>query len=167
MANDRVDMLATAYEAAIKSTLGDAAKIPAEKRMKQPQAGKGHPLWHLGHLTFAFDVITNVMALGGASIAPAVYSKRFAPAFVGGDAITSNADDYPDWDEVVSNYEKAGNAVVASIRELQDADLAGGPKGSPPEAMVDFFKVLGVTLASMASHDSYHRGQMNLVAALD
>jgi len=167
MANERIDMLATTYEGVINATLHAAGKIPAEKRMKQPQDGKAHPLWHMGHLAFAFDVITNTMALGGTPALPAPYSTKFAPAFVGGEAITGNADDYPGWDEVVANYEKAGNSVVANIRALQDADLEGGAKGSPPEAMAEFFKVLGVTLDGMASHDSYHRGQMNLVAALD
>ncbi len=167
MANERIDMLVSTYEGLIKATIGAAEKIPAEKRMKQPQEGKGHPLWHMGHLAFAFDVITNTMALGGSPTLPPDYSKKFAPAFAGGEAITGSADDYPAWDDVIANYEKAGNAVVAKVRELQDADLAGGAKGSPPEEMADFFKVLGVTLGGMASHDSYHRGQMNLVAALD
>ncbi len=167
MANDRVDMLATTFEGLMKATLGAAEKIPAEKRMKQLQDGKAHPLWHMGHLAFAFDLITNTMALGGTPVLPNTYSRRFAPDFVGGEPITSSADDYPAWDEVVASYEKAGNAVIAEVRKLQDADLSGGPKGSPPEGMEDFFKVLGVTLGSMAAHDSYHRGQMNLIAALD
>ena len=60
-----------------------------------------------------------------------------------------------------------GNATVVAIRDLDDSDLAGGAKGKPPEAFGDFFKVLGDTLASMADHDAYHRGQLGLLAALD
>lgn len=167
MANERVDMFASTFEALIKATLGAAENVPADKRMKQAQEGKAHPLWQIGHLAFAFDTILNTLALGGAPELPGDYTPKFAPDFAGGKPITGKADDYPSWDEVVANYEKAGKTTIAKIRELNDSDLTSGAKGSPPDAMVDFFKVLGVTLGSMAGHDSYHRGQLNLIAALD
>lgn len=167
MSKDRIEMLAASYEGTMKATLEAAGKLPAEKRMKQLQDGKAHPLWLMGHLAFAFDVITNTIALGGTPVLPGNYFQKFAPDFVGGEAVTGNADDYPAWDEVVANYEKAGRAVIAKLRELEDADLSGGPKGSPPPGNEDFFKVLGVMLGGMPLHDSYHRGQMNMVAALD
>jgi hypothetical protein len=167
VSKDRVETLAEVFQHSMDETLKAAREIPAEKRMKQLQAGKGHPLWHIGHLAFAFDVVLNRLALGGDSVLPGEYSVKFAPDFVGGAPVTANAGDYPSWDEVVEQYEKAGKAAIANIRALDDSDLPGGPKGPVPDTMADFFAVLGGTIGHMAIHDSYHRGQMKLICALD
>jgi hypothetical protein len=167
MAKDKVEMLAQAFESAVKATLETAGKVPAEKRYKQLQAGKAHPLWLLGHLAFSLDTIVNFMSLGGAPQLPPTYFQKFAPANAGGKPVSSEPGDYPDWDEVVANYEKVGKATAELVRKLDDADLPGGVKGNPPAAFAEFFKVLGNTLAGMAAHDSYHRGQIGLLAALD
>ncbi len=167
MSKDRVETLADVFQHSMEETLKAAGNVPADKRLKQLQPGKGHPLWQVGHLAFAFDTVLNFMALGAERVLPNEYSAKFAPDFVGGAPVTANADDYPAWDDVVSYYEKAGKAAIANVRALDDADLPGGPKGNVPEAMADFFKVLGGTIGHMAIHDAYHRGQMNLIAALD
>ena len=167
MGKDRVEMLVASLEGTVKATLAAAGNVPEDKRLRQLQDGKAHPLWQVGHLAFALDMIVNTIALGGAPELPGEYVPKFAPDLAGGKPITGNAEDYPAWDEVVANYEKAAKTSAAKIRELDDSDLSGGIKGSAPEGLEEFFKILGVTLGSMAAHDSYHRGQMNLVAALD
>ena len=166
MGKDRVEMIATTYEGAIKATLDAAKALAPERRTRQVQDGKAHQLWLMGHLGFAWDTIVNVMALGGTPQLPQTYFKKFAPGQAGGDPVSSKAADYPSWDEVVSMYEKAGNAAVAKVRSLDDGDLPGGPKGTPPDAFKDFFKVLGTTLGAMGQHDAYHRGQMGMIGGL-
>ena len=165
MGKDRVELIAATYEGAMKATLDAAKAVAVEKRMKQGQEGKAHPLWLMGHLAASFDVILNVMTLGSAPLLPSNYFKKFGPSQAGGDPVSSNASDYPSWDEIVASYDKAGKAAIAKIRTLDDSDLPGGPKGSPPEAFKDFFKVRGQTLGAMAQHDAYHRGQIGMLAA--
>lgn len=167
MGKDRVELIATTYEGAIKATLDAAKAVPEGKRMKQLQVGKAHPLWLMGHLSISFDTIVCAMCFGVPPQLPGDYFKKFGPSQAGGDAVSSNAADYPSWDELVAAYEKAGKAAVAKIRALDDSDLPGGPKGTPPEAFKDFFKILGTTLGGMAQHDAYHRGQIGLLAALN
>lgn len=167
MAKDRVEQLAKMFTHAIDESVKSIKNVPEGKRLKQLKAGKAHPLWLLGHLTFSMDTIVNFLCLGAAPQMPPTYMKMFAPSNAGGSAITGNAADYPSWDEVTANYEKVGRRMVELIRGLNDADLPGGPKGNVPPAFADFFKVLGDTLGHMADHDAYHRGQMNLIVALD
>ncbi len=167
MAKDQVEILAKTYEHATEETMKAIGNVAVEKRMKQLQAGKAHPVWILGHLAFATDLLVNTPCLGGSQDLPPTYMQKFAPAIMGGPPITGNVSDYPGWDELVANYEKVMKKAATGIRSLDDADLPGGAKGSIPPAFADFFKVLGGTLGHMADHDAYHRGQMAMIAALD
>ena len=54
-----------------------------------------------------------------------------------------------------------------SIRELEDSELDGAPKGPVPEPLKDRFAVLGNSLVFLAMHNAYHTGQVNLLAALE
>ena len=67
----------------------------------------------------------------------------------------------------MATYKQVADAVVSAIRELDDSDLAGPPKGQVPPPLKDRFGVLGQSLVFMAMHNTYHTGQLNLLAALD
>ena len=98
---------------------------------------------------------------------PSEYRTHFAPDFMGGQPIESDGAAYPAWEDILETYRKVAQEVVASIRELDDSDLAGPPKGPVPEPLKDRFVVLGSSLAFLAMHNAYHTGQMNLLAALN
>ena len=69
MNNSRTELYAELYEAAIKATVKAAEKVPEDKRTRQAQNEKAHPLWLLGHLAFSFDTVVNVWALNGEPVA--------------------------------------------------------------------------------------------------
>jgi len=62
---------------------------------------------------------------------------------MGGQAIRSDASSYPDWDDILAAYRKMGSEFVSGIRELDDGDLDGPPKGKVPEPLKDMFTNLG------------------------
>lgn len=167
MSKDRVNQIADMWEATIKATVGAADKVPEDKRMKQLQDGKSHPTWLLGHLAFATSFLVLTVGLGASPAVPMEWRLKFAPDFAGGEFIDSDATKYPAWDEILDGYKKSGEATVAAIRALEDADLAGGAKGEVPEILKDMFESLGNALVSFIGHNAYHTGQMNLIAALD
>lgn len=167
MSQDKAEVYAAAYEYTMGETLSVAGNIPENKRLRVLQPGKAHPLWHMGHLAIGFDSYVCGMALGKTPVLPADYYQKFKSTEEGGDPISTNAADYPSWDQLLADYEKSGKNCVAALRELDDTDLAGGPKGSPPEAFADFFEPISVAIGGMADHDAYHRGQIGLLAALD
>lgn len=166
MSNTKAEVYAGLYEAAVKATVSAAEKVPESHRMRQVQDGKAHPVWLIGHLAHGLNLFVNQWALGGASCCPDEYAPMFAPGVAGGKPVSSNASDYPSWDELLENYKKAGAATVDLIRSLDDGELAGELKGPIPDAARGFFGNLEQTLLGMGTHDAYHRGQLGMIAAL-
>lgn len=160
-------MLSTIFAAAIKSTTTELEKVPQDKRLRQAQDGKGHPLWHAGHLAHGHDLIINQWILGSDSVIPAEYGSKFSPGVMGGQNPTSNADDYPSWDDILSTYKTATAKTLELLEGISDEDLGGDLKGEVPEQARGFFGNLGESLVSMALHETHHRGQIALVCALD
>ncbi|HRI87623.1 MAG TPA: DinB family protein [Candidatus Hydrogenedentes bacterium] len=158
------------YDALFKNAFGRtaeaAAAVAAEKRLLQPKAEKAHPLWLMGHLAFGNDNILNVILFGGPRTVPREYTKLFGPHFIGGEPVTEDAGKYPSWDEVVTVYGQVAEATLHLLKEQVDADLDGAPKGKIPQGTESFFKTYVGTLDMMLLHDSYHRGQLGLLASL-
>ena len=163
MSNPRSETIAATYQAAIDSTRSEAEKVPADKRMHQNAEGKAHALWLLGHLTLSQDLIVNQWILGGDAVIPADYNAKFAPGIMGGGAPTANADDYPAWGDVLSNYNAACAKTVELIGALNDDELGGKVKGDIPEAAQGFFTELAPSLIGMALHLAHHRGQIGVI----
>lgn len=163
MSNTKAEVYAELFEKTLRATVKAADDVPESARYKQVSAGKAHPLWLLGHLTFAADTILNVLTLGGSPLTPKTYRRWFAPESLGGTSITADPAAYPNWDEVLAHYKKVGAAIAERIRNLTDRDFEGAAKGNPPEQFKDFFVRIEETLREMLLHDAYHRGQLNLL----
>lgn len=166
MGTEQVEVLAKMYKTAAKSVKETAEKVPEEKRLHQIAEGKGHPLWHVGHLTWAHDLITNQWFLGGESVVSAEYAVVFAPEIMKGKTPTAQASDYPSWDEVMDSYSNACAITIELIQGLSDEDLPGDLRGDVPEKARSFFGNLGEALMGMGLHDTHHRGQIALIGAL-
>lgn len=167
MSKANVELLAKVFEASIEATVAAAKKVPAGKRMKQVQKGKSHPTWLLGHMAGAMDNVVNGYGFGNKPQLPKEFRKKFAPDFAGGDPITSEAGDYPAWDEVLASYEQVGKSVLENIRKLDDGELSDKLRGPVPPPLANMWGDLGQMMQMMTAHDSYHLGQMALLAALD
>ena len=167
MSTAQIDILKAMYQYTFKSTSELAEKVPEEKRFKQVGEGKGHPLWYVGHLALSNDLFLNQWMLGGESLIPPEYQAKFAPGVMGGGPVSSDASDYPSWDEVVANYKKTAEKTIELLGGVSDEDLDGDLKGNVPEQARSFFGNLGASLVGMGMHDSHHRGQIALINALD
>ena len=166
MGSVKAEVYAEFFEDMVNATIAAAGQVAESHRMRVTQEGKAHPLWFIGHLANTNNLLVHGWCCDGESLLPKNYSKQFSPAMAKGNPITTAADDYPSWDEVVENYTKVGKKCVEGIRGLDDATLAGDLRGGAPDAMKEHFKSVEVAIRAMAGHDAYHRGQMNAVAAL-
>jgi hypothetical protein len=166
MNNAQARLLANQLRICRQETLNAAGRVPETNRLRQLRDGKAHPLWLVGHLTNTANTVALQWALGGESLVPKGFGRKFAPDFAGGNPVTSNAADYPGWDEVVDLYGKVLDAVIARTEQLSDDDLPKPLGGNIPEPMLQFFKTTGNSLTIMVLHDSYHRGQIGLLAKL-
>ncbi|MCH7704228.1 MAG: hypothetical protein IIB61_03875 [Planctomycetes bacterium] len=84
---------------------------------------------------------------------------------IAGDEIAD--DEMLSWDDVLEVYIKSGEAAVAELQELEDADLDGGAKGNVPEVLSGLFKTLGHASISLSHHNARHTGQLAQIAALN
>lgn len=166
MGSVKAEVYADFFEEMVNATIAAAEKVPESHRFRVAQDGKAHPLWFVGHVAYTNDMLVFQWCCDGESMVPREYSKIFGPDFAGGTPITSKADDYPSWDEVLENYTKAGKACVRGIRALDDTALAGDLRGGAPDSMKEMFKSVEYAIRAMTGHDAYHRGQMNALAAL-
>jgi len=167
MSKDRVNAIADVWAMGIEAGVETAEKVAENKQMTQLQEGKSHPVWLLGHMAFAASFPVLAVGLGKSPLLPMDWMQKFGPDFAGGEPPKSDASDYPSWDEIKDGYKKSGDAVVAAIRELDDADLDNKAKGNIPEGMEANFENLGRTLLSFSRHNVHHEGQLAQMAALD
>lgn len=163
----KIELLAEQLSFCREQTLKTASGVPEGSRLLQLRPGKGHPLWLLGHLANTANVVGAMWILNGESVTSKEFRKKFAPDFGGGDPVTADAADYPSWDEVVGVYEKAMDAVIAGVKGLADSDLPNPLPGRIPDPLRQHFSSVGRSINILSMHDSYHRGQMGLIAALD
>ena len=167
MSNTRVSLYAALLEAAQKHTLQIAESVPESHRFKQLQEGKATPLWLVGHLANTVNTLVLVYTLEQPSVLTKEQSVLFAPDFVGGKTPTTNPDEYPTWDEVITIYNAVFEKALEGVRALDDAVLPDPLPGKLADEMRSFFSSIGTTLGIMIQHDAYHRGQIGMIAKLD
>jgi hypothetical protein len=167
MSNVRVSVLVELLKGAHDHTLQIAESVPETHRLKQLQDGKATPLWLLGHLANTINTIVLIYTLEQPSVLSREQAKLFSPDFVGGETPTTNADEYPSWDEVVELYKTAFAKALEGIEALDDESLPNPLPGKLADEMRDFFSSIGTTLGIMINHDAYHRGQIGMIAKLD
>jgi len=122
--------------------------------LTQPTSNGGnHPLWVLGHLVCAEAGIFDGFVLG--------QRNRFAELnelFGIGSTPSSNADDYPPFDELMSKFEEIREAVLAHLDTLTDADLE--KPSHAPEKYGKGFSTIGGCYITLTIHPVFHAGQV-------
>ena len=166
MGSARAEAYAKMYRKAVDATVKTAESVKDDQLFRQVADEKAHPLWLLGHLAMSLDMLTNNWMLGVDMQIPAAWGQTFGPKEFGGTAITTKPDDYPAWSEVVAAYKKAGDAAVAKISSLTDAELDGDALGPMPDQFKETFGVLDTSLPANAIHDTHHRGQMTVLLSM-
>ncbi|MBX7254807.1 MAG: DinB family protein [Candidatus Hydrogenedentes bacterium] len=166
MDNPKIEIYRSQLAFCRTETVRVAEDVKPELRLVQLREGKAHPMWLIGHLTNTINTVVIQWMLGKNSLVPRGFSRKFAPDFAGGSPITNQASDYPAWEEVLGLYKQIMDCALENLAELNDSDLELPLKGEMPEGLRSFFSSNGRTLAIMASHDSYHRGQIGLLSHL-
>ncbi len=167
MSQVQIEILVSALERSLQLTLREASQVREQDRFLQLKAGKGHPMWLLGHLASSCDMIGARWIMGLPNQIEDAFRKRFAPVFMQGDPITTTPTDYPSWEEVTAVYERAMRCFIESIRSLIDEELTGPPRGSFPERLKERIPNLQMGATMMILHDSHHRGQIAMISHLN
>lgn len=166
MAKEKVTLYAEMLEKAQMETLAAMARVPEGKRLYQFAPGKATPLWLVGHLANTINNVVVRWMFAGESLLPKETMRVFAPGFAGGIAPSSDAAQYPTWEETRKIYDDVLTHGIQLVSGLDDEDLPKPLKAEMPELLREFFATHALTLNQMVSHDAYHRGQIGLIASL-
>jgi hypothetical protein len=123
--------------------------------LTQPTSeGGNHPLWVLGHLTFSESSLFDQFIHGRENRFPELQ------ATVGiGSTPTTNADDYPSFDELLAKWEELRAEILAYVDTLSEDDL--DKASHAPAEFGEMFGTVAGCLGAMCSHVSFHAGQVS------
>lgn len=133
------------------SLLDDMSDAP----LTQPTSkGGNHPLWVLGHLAYSeANIVSHII---GGEENPLVQWKE---TFGSGSEPTTDASDYPSWEEVRKAMEEVRARTIRLLDGLTDADLATPTKNCPPERE-QLLGTIGACLLVLVLHPTMHYGQV-------
>ncbi len=122
--------------------------------LQQPTSNGGnHPTWVLGHLVHSESNLLDVFVLGKPNRFPeleGLFGMTSTP--------TVEADKYPSIDELLVKFEEIRAASLAHLDTLSDEDLEKSTNA--PEEFGPMFGTVAGCYAAMASHFSFHGGQV-------
>ena len=167
MDNIKISLLVDLFQSGRDHTLQIVDGLPVTHRHKQLAPKKATPTWLLGHLARTLDRLVIEWILLEAPVFTEDVGIRFAPEHAGGIAPSATAGDYPGWDQLRSTYVMASDRVIAGLRALSDADLEKPIPGAMPDEYRKRFPTIGSVVRLLSLHDSYHRGQIGMLAKLD
>ena len=125
-----------------------------DQPLAQPTSvGGNHPLWVLGHITYAESNLLDGFILGKENRFPELKEQ-----FDQGTTPTANAADYPSMDELLGKFEAIRAATLAHLETLSEADL--DQPTTAPEELEQFFGTVGACCSAMAVHIAFHAGQV-------
>jgi hypothetical protein len=130
----------------LKMTLADFSDADM---LTRPCPGGNHAAWQLGHLTVAENSFLNGSAPGKAPELPAGFKEKFSKE-------NSKIDDpkaFPKKDEILDQFTKQRNAMIAWAKSLTPADL------DKPGPHPQFAPSIGHLLAMTPVHVAMHVGQ--------
>lgn len=116
--------------------------------------GGNHPLWVLGHLANSESALFDQFILGKPNRFPELQAS-----FGIGSQPTTNAADYPSFQEVLAKSEAVRAALLDYVDTLTDADL--DKASHAPAEFGESFSTVGSCLTALCSHSTFHAGQVS------
>ncbi len=149
-----IDFIKMGLETSKTFTLGlidDMKDFP----LTQPTSkGGNHPLWILGHLTYAEANIVDHIILGNEN--PLIQWKEM---FGSGSEPVAEANRYLPWDEVRQKFDEVRTKTLSVLEGMSDDDLDLPSKNCPP-GREQFMGTVGGCFGLLILHPTMHRGQV-------
>lgn len=126
--------------------------------LTQPTDRQGnHPLWVAGHLALTEAMFRQMMTGKSNPL------EDWKPLFDAGTEPVADANIYPKFEMVLSEFKKQRAHNMELLEELGDAGLAEPLKAPPQELPPDaelFFRTIGTAFITLSNHQAFHCGQV-------
>lgn len=148
-----LDLIAGALEMTEQNTLASLSDMH-DAPLTRPSPGSGnHPMWIVGHLAF---VESSMPAIVSGELSPLA---SWAPLFATGSSPVDDARAYPEFEEVVSTYQRLRGATKGLLQRVGEAGLDRAPAWVPP-GLEDAMTSIGAAFHLLALHQMFHQGQI-------
>jgi hypothetical protein len=142
---------------ALESTEEGFTRLVSDMRdrpMTQPtSAGGNHPIWVLGHLAYVEGAVANIVF----GVPNPV--EHWKPLFDTGSQPTTNAADYPSFDELLTTFRELRAKNLKRLADVGEAGLDAVPK-NVPDIFKDVMTSVGKTYLLIALHQNVHYGEV-------
>jgi len=149
-----IDCIRAAFQTSNQLTLGLISDMKDVALTQPTDNGGNHPLWILGHLTYAEGQLIQSMMLGNDN--PIAEWKDL---FDGGTQPVLDAHHYPPFDDIMARFEQLRSETLSVLDGLDDAGLDTPSKNCPPD-FAAFFGTYGLCMLNCSMHAMHHRGQV-------
>ena len=147
------DLIRHLLESSQNWALGLIADMKSAPLRQPTSNGGNHPLWVLGHLVYSESTLLDGFIHGQPNRFP-----EYEGIFSMGSTPSTDASQYPPFEEVLSKFEQMRAATLAHLETLSDDDL--DQPSHAPEEYSDTFGTVGKVYAAMGTHVAFHAGQV-------
>lgn len=148
-----IDLIRRAMETSAQFTPRFFEDMRDEPLTQPTPHGGNHTLWVMGHLACSEGALCAMI-----DGSPCPY-EQWWPLFGRGTEPTTDADQYPSFDEVFAAYREVRAATLQRLADMDDADLDRTPKAVPPE-LAEHFPTIADILLLLPTHENFHIGQV-------
>ncbi len=149
-----IDFIRMGLETSKVFTLGLLDDMKDAPLTQPTSKGGNHPLWILGHLTYAEANIVSHIISGNEN--PLIGWKEM---FGSSTEPVAEADRYLPWDEVRQKFDEVRAETLNVLDGLTADDLDLPSKNCPP-GLEPFMGTVGACFALLMLHPAMHRGQV-------
>ncbi|MFV2068987.1 MAG: DinB family protein [Pirellulales bacterium] len=149
-----IDYIRTGLETSKNFTLALIDDMKDAPLIQPTSKGGNHPLWILGHWTYAESNIVNHIILGKEN--PLIEWKEM---FGSSHEPVAEADRYLPWDEVRQKFDEVRAQTMSVLEGLSDGGLDQPSKNCPP-GRERFLGTVGGCFLMLTLHPVMHHGQV-------
>lgn len=120
----------------------------------RPSPGANHALWIVGHLAYADNSFTRLVAPERTAV-----RDDFKQLFGMGSTPADHLSDYPEMEEVLAYFTDRRQALLSALSEMTDEDFSRETPEQAPAFLYDFGSVFQIAMW----HEGLHAGQLTII----
>ena len=133
---------------------GSIKDMSKEELLFRPAENCNHAWWLYGQSVLSTDIARYL------TDTPAMTPSEWRALLGKGASPSATGEGYPSREELIAQFEKNVNAVIASIQQLSDDQLNETAASEVPESLRDYFNTKGKIITGYAYYCMNYHGQI-------
>ncbi len=133
---------------------GSVKDMSKEELLFRPSEDCNHAWWLFGRSVLYTDIARYL------TDTPALTPSEWRALFGTESSRSATGEGYPSAEELIAQFEKNVNTVIASIKQLSDDQLSQAPACEVPESLRNYFSTKGKVITGHAYYCMNYHGQI-------